>query len=78
MLGRAPPDPEPDRMHGLVTDVEQPMRRRGVERDGIAGPEHVDLRPDTHLQATADDEPELLSGVAMERVLGAGRPRPRT
>src|SRR5690242_18434777 len=65
---RATAQHDPDGLDGLLAVVVQPMRRRRVERNGVARLEHVFLEADGHAEPAAQDDSELAPGVAHERV----------
>ena len=50
---------DPDRIHGLVAVVVEPVRDRRLEGDRVAGLEHVLLETDGHPELAADHDPEL-------------------
>ena len=68
---------DPDRVHRLVADRPEPVRRRRVERDRGAGPELVLVEADAHSERAALDVAVLAAAVRDERVrrarLGADR-----
>ena len=59
---------EPDRRRRDVAGVEQPVGRRRVEADRVAGLEHVLVEADPHGERAAQDVAPLLAGVALECV----------
>src|SRR3989442_29633 len=52
-----PSHDEPDSFNRLVAEIPEPMRRRGGERDRVAGFKFVALFPDRYSKAATDDIP---------------------